>query len=136
MERIFVILLDTHVIIWDALAPERLSKHAQQAILQANESGGILVCDISLWEIAMLIKKGRVQVDVDCQSFINLVIEANRIVVQQITPQIATLAVELPDVINQDPADRLIAATALAEDSPLLTADRNLLAAAQIPTIW
>jgi PIN domain nuclease of toxin-antitoxin system len=131
-----VILLDTHVIIWDALAPDRLSERARQAIVQANASDGMLVCDISLWEIAMLIHKGRVQVDIDCQSFLSLVLEANRTVVQPITPQIATLAVELPDRINQDPADRLIVATALAGNVPLVTADRNLLTSPSIVAIW
>ena len=67
-----MIVVDTHALIWDALAPERLSATAQQALVEANAGNGLLICDISLWEIAMLVEKGRVQVDADCQSFINL----------------------------------------------------------------
>ena len=131
-----MIVLDTHVIIWDSLAPDRLSMPARRAIAQANQQNGIIICDISLWEIAKLIEKERVQVDVDCQTFINLLLQANKTVVQAITPQIATIAVQLPAEISKDPANRLITATSLVEDVPLLTADLNLQASPLISTLW
>jgi PIN domain nuclease of toxin-antitoxin system len=131
-----MIVLDTHVIIWDALAPERLSEPARTAIAQANQSDGLIICDISVWEIAMLLQKGRVQVQTDPLTFINLVLQANKVRVQPITPPIAILATQFPAQINQDPADRLIAATTLAEQATLVTADRNLQAASLIPTLW
>lgn len=131
-----MIVVDTHVLIWDALAPERLSLTARQAIETANQEEGLLICDISLWEIAMLIQKGRVSVAVDCQSFINLVLQANKTTVQPITPRIATLAVELAAEVSKDPADRLIAATALAGNAPLLTADRILRTTSLVATVW
>jgi len=131
-----VIVLDTHVIIWDALAPERLSEPAGMAIAQANQSDGMIICDISVWEIAMLLQKGRLRVDADPLSFINLLLQANKTRLQAITPHIATLATQFPAEINQDPADRLIAATALAENATLVTADRNLQTAQLLPTLW
>ena len=131
-----MIVIDTHIIIWDALAPDRLSMPAKRAIAQANEEDGLIICDISLWEIAMLLEKGRVQVDADPQTFINLILQANKTIVQAITPRIATMAVQLPPAINNDPAGRLIVATALAEDIPLLTADSNLQATPLISTLW
>ena len=131
-----MIVLDTHVILWDALAPERLSELARKTIVQANENDGLIICDISLWEIAMLLQKGRVQVDVDSQTFINLLLQANKSRVLATSPQIAVLAAQFPAEINKDPADRLIAATALAENATLITADRNLRAAGLIPTLW
>lgn len=131
-----MIVLDTHVIIWDALTPERLSDRAREAIVQANQSEGMIICDISLWEIAMLLQKGRVRVAVDTLTFINLLLQANKTIVPAITPQVAALAVQLPPEINQDPADRLITATTLAHQATLVTADRNLQAATLIPTLW
>ena len=131
-----MIVLDTHVVIWDALAPDRISVPARRAIAQANQQDGIIICDISLWEIAMLIEKGRVQVDMGCQTFINLLLHANTTIVRAITSQIAAIAVQLPAEINNDPADRLITATALAEDVPLVTADLNLQASPLISTLW
>jgi PIN domain nuclease of toxin-antitoxin system len=131
-----MIVLDTHVIIWDALAPARLSDRAREAIAQANQSEGMIICDISLWEIAMLLQKGRVRVAVDTLTFINLLLQANKTIVSAITPQVAALAVQLPPEINQDPADRLIVATTLAHQATLITADYNLQAVALIPTVW
>ena len=60
-----MIVVDTHIIVWDALKPEMLSKKAKKAISLANETDGIIFCDISLWEIAMLIHKGRLEVEVN-----------------------------------------------------------------------
>ncbi len=131
-----MIVLDTHIIIWEALTPERLSDPARAAIAQANQDDGMIIADISLWEIAMLLQKGRLRVDADPLNFINLLLQANKIQVQAITPQIATLATQFPAEINQDPADRLIAATTLAENATLVTADRNLRATELIPTLW
>jgi len=131
-----MIVLDTHVIIWDALTPEQLSESARTAIAQANQADGLIICDISLWEIAMLLQRGRLRVDTDPLRFINLVLQANKTRVQAITPQIATLSTQFPAEINKDPADRLIAATTLAKNATLLTADRNLQAAELMPTLW
>ncbi len=131
-----MIVLDTHVLIWEALQPERLSTPAREAIIRANQTDGMLLADISLWEIAMLQKKGRLKVDTDYLTLINLLLQANRIVVQPITPTIASLSVRLPEDINQDPADRLIAATAIAAGSVLVTADESLRRAAVLNTLW
>ena len=131
-----MIVLDTHVVIWDALTPNRLSAEAGQVIAQANQRDGVIISDISLWEIAMLIEKGQVQVDVGCQAFINLLLQANKTIVRALSAQIATLAVQFPDEITKDPADRLIAATTIVENASLITADRNLRSSSLIPTLW
>lgn len=131
-----MILLDTHVIVWHALSPARISPRAQTAIAKANQGDGMMICDISLWKIAMLIQKGRIRVETDSLTFINLILQASRIIVQPITPQIATLSAQLPAPINQDPADRLIAATSIIKRVTLVTADRNLQTASQLSTLW
>lgn len=131
-----MIALDTHILIWDALSPNRLSTAAVDAIAAANQADGIVVADISLWEIAMLLQKGRVQVATDCRAFLNLILQANQIQVQSITPQIAALSTQCLSTINADPADRLIVATALTAGVPLVTADRRLRSSDEIPTIW
>lgn len=131
-----MIVLDTHILIWDALEPAKLSQPAKEAIAAANQAGEILVADISLWEIAMLIQKGRIQVSTDVQTFLNLVLQANNIQLVAISPEIAAQSVQLPATINADPADRLIAATAIVKQATLITADHNLRSATQIATIW
>jgi PIN domain nuclease of toxin-antitoxin system len=131
-----MIAVDTHILVWDALLPACLSPVAVEAIAAANQADGIIVADISLWEIAMLIQKGRVQVQIDCRSFLNLILQANKIHVRAITPQIAALSTQLLPTINADPADRLIVATALAGGVSLVTADRILRDSDEIMTVW
>ena len=131
-----MIVLDTHVLIWDALTPKQLSAAARRAIVQANQQDGIIIADISLWEIAMLIEKKRVQVALGSQAFLNLILQAHKSIVQPITAEIATLAVHFPAGMSKDPADRLIAATTLSKNATLITADKNLQNSSLIPTLW
>lgn len=131
-----MIVVDTHVIIWDALKPKLLSKEAKNAINEANERDGIIFCEISLWEIAMLIKKARMSIDTSYQDFIKMVFLSNKYQFKGITPEIAELSTSLPEEVNKDPADRIIAATSLIYKIPLVTTDKNLLNADSIKTIW
>ncbi len=131
-----MILLDTHILLWASLAPQRLSSKAKKAIMEVQESGNLLIAGITLWEIAMLIEKGRVQVDAEPLTFLNLLVEGFALQIKLITPQIASISVNLPNAITKDPADRLILATAIAENAPLVTADKNLHAGNVVAAIW
>ena len=131
-----MIVVDTHIIIWDALKPSQLSKKAKKAIDNANKSDGIIFCEISLWEIAMLISKSKLTVDTTYHEFINLVYASNKYQYQGITPEIAEKSTSLPDEVNMDPADRIISATSIIYKAPLITADKNLIKAKCIETIW
>ncbi len=131
-----MIVVDTHIIIWDALTPDRLSKKAKKAIDKANEKDGILFCEISLWEIAMLITRERLKIDISYRDFIKLVFASNNFQYQGITPEIAEKSTILPDEINKDPVDRIISATAIIKKASLVTADKNLIKAKCLKTIW
>ena len=129
-----MILLDTHVLIWMASDPKRLSRKAREAIREARQKTGVAVASITLWELAWLAENGRIEVAGSVESFVRET--AARIVVQPITPEIATLAVQLPAGFPKDPADRLIAATAIAKGAPLVTADEQVRKAKVVRTIW
>ena len=131
-----MIVADTHVIIWDALKPELLSPRAKKAIREANRLDGIIFCEISLWEIAMLMKKRRLSVDVNYQEFIRLVSDSNNYMFKGISPQIAELSTHLFSTTNKDPADRIISATAIIERANLVTSDKILRRSKKIHTIW
>ncbi len=131
-----MIVVDTHIIIWDALCPEKLSEKARNAMAIANRKDGMILCDISLWEIAMLLKKGRLRIETDYTTFINLILSANKYMIWEITPEIAELSVNFLADINKDPADRIIAATSIICNASLITADVNLLQANGLKTIW
>ncbi len=131
-----MITVDTHVIIWAALKPNLISKKAQESIDIANNTDGIIFCEISLWEIAMLMHKKRLAIDVAFIEFINLIKASNNYVFRGISPQIAELSAILPVEINQDPADRIICATSIRSDTELITADKNLRRSTIVRTIW
>lgn len=131
-----MITLDTHVIIWNALNPALLSKTARKVIARANDTDGIIFCEISLWEIAMLMKKKRLVIDISYIEFINLLKASNNYHFKGLSPETAELSTSLPPEINRDPADRMICATAIVNNSSLVTADRNLRKAGSIRTIW
>ena len=131
-----MIVADTHIIIWDALKPEILSPHAKKAMREANQQDGIIFCEISLWEIAMLMRKDRLSVDVGYQEFIRLVSSSNRYVFKGISPEIAELSTQLLSDTNKDPADRIISATAVIEKAKLVTSDKSLRRSKEISTIW
>ncbi len=131
-----MITLDTHVIIWDALNPALLSKTARKAIDRANDADGIIFCEISLWEIAMLAKRNRLIIDISYIEFINLLKASNNYHFKGLSPEAAELSANLPAEINRDPADRMICATAIVNNSSLVTADKNLRRAGSVKTIW
>ncbi|MBC8524713.1 MAG: type II toxin-antitoxin system VapC family toxin [Chlorobium phaeobacteroides] len=131
-----MITVDTHVILWDALKPEMLSGKAKRALAEANRTDGIFFCSISLWEIAMLIRKKRIEISVPYRDFVDLLLSSNRYFFQEITPEIAYLSTTLPDTINGDPADRIIASSSLITKTSLITADENLRQSELLQTIW
>ena len=131
-----MIVVDTHIIIWNALKPEMLSGKAEKAISAANNSDGIIFCEISLWEIAMLMHKERLSIDIEYTELIQLILESNKYVFRGITPEIAWLSTDLFSDNNKDPADRIIAATSIIENANLVTADKELRQSKKVATIW
>jgi PIN domain nuclease of toxin-antitoxin system len=128
-----VVVVDTHVLIHDAIEPRKLSARARRAL--DGELGPLSISDISLWEIGMLIAKGRVEPGVDAGQFIQDIVDARSLRILAITPRIAVLA-QSDAFAHGDPADRIIAATALAHRAPLLTADAALRRMGSIETVW
>ena len=131
-----MIVADTHIIIWDALVPQKLSKNAKTAISRANNDDGILFCEISFWEIAMLINRGRIRIDVSYKDFIQLILKSKQYILQGITPEIAELTTQIFQNTEQDPADRLIAATAIVKRAELVTVDKTMRHSKEVRTIW
>jgi PIN domain nuclease of toxin-antitoxin system len=129
-----MILLDTHVLIWMASEPQQLSRRAREAIREARQKTGVAVATITMWELAWLAENGRIQVSGSVESFVRETVA--RVIVKPMTPEIAALAVRLPVGFPKDPADRLIASTAITEGAPLVTADERIRHAKVVRTVW
>jgi PIN domain nuclease of toxin-antitoxin system len=135
MGRSRVILLDTHVVLWLSIDPLKLSGKARDAIKEARRHGeGIAVSGITLLELATLASKGRLSLAISLESFLEQ-IEAT-FTVLPITSRACARTIGLPAAYPKDPADRIIAATALVEGLALLTADRAIRRAKAVRTIW
>jgi PIN domain nuclease of toxin-antitoxin system len=129
-----MILLDTHVLIWLASEPSKLSRKASEAIRGASAETGIAISAITLWELAWLAIHDRLNITGTTEAFVEQIV--SRTAIRPITAKIAVLANQLPTNYPGDPCDRLIGATALAEGIALITKDSKIRACKEIKTIW
>ncbi len=131
-----MILLDTHVIVWAAIEPKRLSRAAASTLLRARTSGGLAMSSISLWEMASLFARGRIETYGTIDASLRQVLETVGVIVKPITQEIAILATQFPEGYPRDPADRLIGATARVEGIALITQDERIRSSPLVKTIW
>jgi len=121
-----MIVLDTHVLVWWVGKPEKLSLQAAKKIEWAKGKKEIFVSAISIWEIYMLIKAGRLQLTMDVDAWRKKIEGLPFLHFVPIDTEIAAKSVMLPGKIHQDPADRIIVATALQQGAVLVTADKKI----------
>ena len=129
-----MILLDTHALVWAVAEPKRLSKAAVSAIQQAHRTDGVAIAAITLWELAMLVFRGRIQSYGTVEASVHLL--TNGVVIKPMTAEIAAVAAQFPSDYPRDPADRLIGATCKVEGIPLITRDEQLRGSPFLQTIW
>jgi PIN domain nuclease of toxin-antitoxin system len=131
-----VILLDTHVVLWAAIERRRLSRTAESALKRAHRGDGLAIASISLWELASLFARSRIQTYGTVEMSVRQVLETVGVIVKPITQEIAILATQFPESYPRDPADRLIGATARAEGLALITQDERIRSSTLLKTIW
>jgi PIN domain nuclease of toxin-antitoxin system len=129
-------LVDTHVLIWLALEPKRISKKARQAIERARVNEGLTIASITLWEIALLAARGRLAVHGTVANWTSELLAATGVAVLELTPTIAELSTTFGPAYSKDPADQIIGATARAHGLPLITADTRLLECPLLKCVW
>ena len=76
------------------------------------------------------------ELETNAAHFVNLFLQSRNISVVQISPEIAELSVNFGSEINNDPADRIIAATSIIHNAQLVTADTNLIESELVDTLW
>ena len=130
-------ICDTHILLFWAHEPERLTATAWQALEKGRTHGELAIADITLWELALLHERGRLVLpaDVTAAFYLKQLLAALRLQVLPITPEIALLS-RSDLFLHGDPADRLIGATALQLGAPLITADAKLRALPELHSVW
>ena len=128
-----VVLLDTHTLLWASYEPGKLSRAAARAL---EPAGRRLLADISLREIAALHAARQIDLAGTTESWLDDALEALAVEVVPISTRIAARSVNVAQNFHGDPADQLIAATAIELNVPLVTADKRLRASRALRTIW
>ena len=122
MGRLIVILLDTCALLWWTLDPDRLSKRANEVCTDINKDGGY-ISSISIWEIGVKMKKGTLNIGIDLNSYLSRLkaLGSLEIVVVDETIWIKNISLTWE---NKDTADRIIVATAMLKNLPIVTKDK------------
>ncbi|OGG14990.1 twitching motility protein PilT [Candidatus Gottesmanbacteria bacterium RIFCSPHIGHO2_01_FULL_39_10] len=131
-----MILLDTQALIWLTGDKKKLSLKALRYIEKSISKKEIFVSSFSIWEISLLVKKGRLRLSTDIESWIQQIEDLNIFKFIPVNNEIAIKSVFLPGSFHQDPADRIIIATALVYGASIVTSDRRILKYPQAQTIW
>ncbi len=105
------------------------------AINEARRNAdGLAISDITLLELAALVARGRIHLNISLEAFLREV--ESRFVVLPISGRACARTLGFPETYPKDPADRIIGATALVEGLSLLTADREIRRSKIVRTIW
>jgi len=124
------LLLDTHIWIWSQQEPKHLGPRIREEL--DNETNELWLSPVSTWELLMLHRKKKIELDRDPELWIaestSLLFEAS------LTHEIVVAAEKLK-IAHTDPADRFLAATAKVLGLTLVTADRRLLGLGDIATL-
>jgi len=114
-------LLDTQALIWFINADAKLSEKAKEII--ENQDNTLFISIISFWEMAIKLKKGKLNLAVPLQS----IIESIETSEMQILPILSetTLILEKLEEYHKDPFDRMLIAQAMLEKTPIISVDEN-----------
>lgn len=131
-----MIVLDTHALVWWLAGDSALSQRAKAAIEHELEGGQIVISSITAWEIAMLVERGRLVLTMDVENWLATAAQIDAVRFVPVALDVMLKSSALPGEFHQDPADRMIVATARQLAAPLVTMDTKIRAYPHVKTIW
>jgi PIN domain nuclease of toxin-antitoxin system len=131
-----MIVLDTHAWIWWVSSPEFLSATAKQIIDEAVTERNIFISSISTWEVAILVSRGRLQLTTSPSDWVAASEALPFFDFVPVSNSIALKSVQLPGDLHNDPADRIIIATAISLGAVLVTKDEKIRNYPHVKTVW
>ncbi len=111
------ILLDTHTLIWFLEGNEKLGRRNKSILENPNNTKYLSI--VSIWDLALKINSGKLQITKPLQYFIPKEINLISLKLEHIFH-----LKKLP-YIHKDPFDRLIISTAIFEKLTLISIDEN-----------
>lgn len=121
------LLLDTHVWVRFINGDPTLPKTLVEAVEAARLRSQTWVSVISIWETALLVKRGKLSLPLGVESWVEGALKLAGIHLLSFTPAIAIETVALPTPMHKDPADRILVASARIERLRLVTLDGDIL---------
>jgi PIN domain nuclease of toxin-antitoxin system len=121
------LLLDTHVWLWLVRGEGSLSEAVLERIFEAAGMLSLFLSVVSIWEVSILDAKGRITLNLPCLQWVRTALQRSGAEPVPLTPEIAVECHHLPAWSYNDPADRILVATARQEGMTLLTRDRTIL---------
>lgn len=106
---------------------EPMTEAANVAILRAARRGQLFLSPVTAWEIGTLSRRGRIHFHLPSGDWVRQLFANPWIRLAELTPQIAVDSSFLTEIPHGDPADRMLAATAIAMHLTLVTRDRKLI---------
>lgn len=132
-----MIVLDTHVLVWQVAGEtKKLSRKARQVIQQHGKRNELIISSVTIFEIATLERRGRLRFNITASEWLNQVRRLPEYRVEPLTDDIAERAGQFGEAFPGDPADRMIAATALLRGVSVVTHDETLHGIEHLKTIW
>ncbi len=132
-----MIVLDTHVWIWWLGDKTKLSSISMQRIEdELEQNSTIVLSSISVWEIAMLVGKGRLELTLNVRDWIRKTEGLPFVRFVPVDNTIMLRSVELPGKFHNDTADRIIVATAMTMGLPIVTKDKKIQFYEYVETCW
>lgn len=130
--RTLRLLLDTHVWVWALLQPEQIAGDTSAVLADAGNE--LWLSPVSVWELLMLVERGRVELDRAPREWVSEALDAWPIRDAPLNRDVALRSRSL-DLAHEDPADRFIASTALEYDLVLVTRDTRLLGSREVTVL-
>lgn len=131
-----MIVLDTHVWVWWVHGDAQITPSSQARVIAEFEADTTGVSAISCWQVSKLVEHNRLELSRPLNEWLNLAPNYPGVRLIELSPEISVASTRLPGSFHRDPADRIIVATALLNDCPLVTSDQKIVSYEHVETVF